>query len=151
MPALIEAHKISSKAARAGFDWPGTEDILEKLDEERFELLEHVRQIPDDAKAQPGLGIAGAGRSQIPETLHTGIEEELGDMLFVMVNLARHLGVDCESALRKSNRKFRRRFQSMEERLQERGGALEQPSMEELESLWQQAKRDERETARWPK
>jgi nucleoside triphosphate diphosphatase len=145
MPALIEAHKISSKAARAGFDWPDADGILEKLDEEVMELREHLRQIPGAAKGESGKGMAGAGRPQIPATLHTGIEEELGDMLFVMVNLARHLGVDCESALRKSNRKFRRRFQSMEERLHARGEALDQSSLEELESLWQQAKRDERE------
>jgi nucleoside triphosphate diphosphatase len=147
MPALIEAHKISSKAARTGFDWPDAEGILEKLDEEVVELREHLHQIPNATKTQPGRGVAGAGRPQIPESLHAGIEEELGDLLFVVVNLARHLGVDCESALRKSNRKFRRRFQSMEDRLRARGETLEQSSLEKLESLWQQAKRDERETA----
>jgi len=147
MPALIEAHKLSSKAARAGFDWPDAHGILQKLDEETAELREHVREIPDAAKVQPGHGVAGSGRPQISEGLHRGLEEELGDLLFVMVNLARHLDVDCESALRKSNRKFRRRFQSMEERLRARGDTLDQSSMEELESLWQQAKRDEREPA----
>ena len=147
MPALMEAHKISSKAARAGFDWPDARGILEKLDEETAELREHVQKISPAEQSRPGQGVAGAGRPQIPASLHTGMEEELGDLLFVVVNLARHLGVDCESALRKSNRKFRRRFQSMEERLRAQGGALEQSSMEELEALWQQAKRDEREPA----
>ncbi len=145
MPALIEAHKLSSKAARAGFDWPDAQGILEKLHEETAELQEHVRAIP--AQARPGDGVAGAGRPEIPASLQAGMEEELGDLLFVVVNLARHLGVDCESALRKSNRKFRRRFQSMEERLRAQGGAMEKSSMEDLESLWQQAKRDEREPA----
>ena len=145
-PALIEAHKISSKAARAGFDWPNAEAVIKKLEEEVAELREHLREVPQE-QGSPGSGVAGSGRPKIPEALHSGLEEELGDLLFAVVNLARHIAVDCESALRKSNRKFRRRFQSMEEHLRARGGALEQTSLEELESLWQQAKRDEQESA----
>ena len=73
------------------------------------------------------------------------LEEEVGDLFFVLVNIARYLALDPESALRKTNRKFRRRFQWMEQRLQERGTAPESASMEELESLWQQAKQQEKQ------
>jgi len=76
--------------------------------------------------------------------LQTRLEEEVGDLFFVVVNIARYLSVDPESALRKTNRKFKRRFQSMEERLNESGRSPDQASMDELESLWQQAKREEK-------
>ena len=147
MPALMEAHKISACAARAGFDWPDVDGVLAKLDEEVGELREQVRQIPDSTTGGPGSGTAGSGQPRVTESQHAGIEEELGDLLFVVVNLARHLSVDCESALRKANSKFRRRFQGVEQRLRERGAGLAQVPMEDLESLWQQVKRDERETA----
>ena len=91
--------------------------------------------------------MAGSGRQSIPEELQANLEEEVGDLFFVMVNIARYLSVDPESALRKTNRKFKRRFQWMEERLQETGRTPEQVPMEELESLWQQAKRQERNNA----
>ena len=81
----------------------------------------------------------------IPEALEAKLEEEVGDLFFVLVNIARYLSVDPESALRKSNRKFRRRFHWMESRLHASGRSAEEASMEELESLWQQAKAQERE------
>jgi len=149
-PALIEAHKISSKAARAGFDWPDPEAVIEKLEEEVAELREHLHHLQKQVLPQegrPGSGVAGSGRAKIPEALNAGIEEELGDLLFVVVNLARHLAVDCESALRKSNRKFRRRFQAVEDGLRAQGRDLPGSSIEEMESLWQKAKRAERESA----
>ncbi len=89
--------------------------------------------------------MAGAGRQQIPELLQTRLEEEVGDLFFVMVNLARYLSLDPESALRKTNRKFKRRFQWMEKRLSETGRTAAQATMEELESLWQQAKLQEKQ------
>ena len=90
-----------------------------------------------------GLGVAGSGRQQISEDLRSRLEEEVGDLFFVLVNIARYLTLDPESALRKTNRKFRRRFQYMEQRLYEAGKTPEGVSMDELESLWQQAKKQE--------
>src|SRR5213075_31245 len=99
---------------------------------------------------QPGpqpsaRGIAGSGRQPIPEQLRARLEEEVGDLFFVLVNIARYLSLDPESALRKTNRKFKRRFQWIEEQLRTSGRGPEQSGMEELESLWQQAKQKERD------
>ena len=80
----------------------------------------------------------------MPEELQARLEEEVGDLFFVLVNIARYLSVDAESALRKTNRKFKRRFQWMEERLHESGRTPDQAAMEELESLWQRAKKQEK-------
>ena len=144
MPSLLEAHKLSSRAAQMGFDWPDMEGLFEKLSEETAELKEHLREFPAPGPRPEGRGIAGSGRQTIPEDLQQRLEEEVGDLFFVLVNISRYLAVDPESALRKTNRKFRRRFQWMEERLRKQGTALESASMNELESLWQQAKREER-------
>jgi uncharacterized protein YabN with tetrapyrrole methylase and pyrophosphatase domain len=84
--------------------------------------------------------MAGSGRVPVPDDLRLRLEEEVGDLFFVLVNIARYLAVDPESALKKTNRKFKRRFRWMEARLRESGRKPEQASMEELESLWQQAK-----------
>jgi MazG family protein len=144
MPALLEAHKLSSRAAQVGFDWPNIESLFEKLQEEVAELREHLRGFPAPGPHPEQRGVAGSGRQVISEDLHQRLEEEVGDLFFVLVNIARYLSLDPESALRKTNRKFRRRFQWMEQRLHERGTIPERSSMEELESLWQQAKRQEK-------
>jgi nucleoside triphosphate diphosphatase len=133
MPALLEAHKISSKAAHVGFDWPTVQGLFEKLSEETRELQEHIDPLPAEA-LQP------ANRSKIPEELRGRLEDEVGDLFFVLVNIARYLAVDPESALRKTNRKFRRRFGWLEERLHAQGKKLEECNLEEMETLWQQAK-----------
>lgn len=146
MPALLEAHKLSSRAAGVGFDWPNVEGLFEKLREETAELREHLRNFPPPGPRPQGRGVAGSGRTVIPEQLQERLEEEVGDLFFVLVNIARYLSVDSESALRKTNRKFRRRFRRMEERLHARGGSAEEASITELESLWQQAKAEERES-----
>jgi len=143
MPSLLEAYKLSSRAAQVGFDWPNVEGLFEKLQEETVELSEQLKDFPEPGPRPQGHGVAGAGRQQIPESLQGRLEEEIGDLFFVMVNLARYLSVDPESALRKTNRKFKRRFQRMEERLFETGRTAAQATMEELESLWQQAKLQE--------
>ena len=132
MPALLEANKISSKAAHVGFDWPDIHGLLDKLKEETEELAEHAQHVPPG-----GLKTRGA---KIPEALHARMEDEVGDLFFVLVNLARYLSVDPESALRKTNRKFRRRFGWLEEQLRKQGKTLEQANLEEMETLWQQAK-----------
>jgi MazG family protein len=143
MPSLLEASKLSSRAAQAGFDWPNVEGLFDKLTEETNELREELREFPAPGPRPQGLGIAGSGRTAVPENLQARLEDEVGDLFFVLVNIARYLSVDPESALRKSNRKFKRRFQWLEARLHESGRSADQAPMEELESLWQQAKAEE--------
>jgi MazG family protein len=144
MPSLLEAHKLSSRAAQIGFDWPDMEGLFEKLAEETRELRQLLQEFPAPGPRPEGRGVAGSGRQIISEDLHVRLEEEVGDLFFVLVNIARYLAVDPESALRKTNRKFRRRFQWMEQQLHERGTDPGKVSMDELETLWQQAKRQEK-------
>jgi len=141
MPALLEAHKLSSRAAHVGFDWPEIGGLFEKLEEEAGELKEELRELPAPP-APAGRGVAGSGRPRIPEELRHRIEEEVGDMFFVLVNIARYLSLDPESALKKTNRKFKRRFQWMEEQLRVSGRTPNDATMDELESLWQKAKQN---------
>jgi nucleoside triphosphate diphosphatase len=133
MPALQEAHKISSKVAHVGFEWPDVAGLFDKLAEETRELQHYIDDLPTGA-------LKTADRSQIPEEMRGKLEGEIGDLFFVLVNLARWLSVDPESALRKTNRKFRQRFGHLEEELRRRGKTLEQSNLEEMETLWQQAK-----------
>ncbi len=117
LPALSRAEKLQKRAARAGYDWPDMEGVLDKLDEELAELREAVTQGRRDE-----------------------IENELGDILFTIVNLARHLKVDPEKALRKANDKFSRRFRLAESMARDGGDALEDLSAAELDILWKTAK-----------
>ena len=142
MPALMEAYKLSSRAAHVGFDWPEIEGLFAKLEEETMELREELKVVP--VKGPSGMGIAGSGKPQVAPELRERLEDEVGDLFFVLVNIARYLSLDPESALRKTNRKFKRRFQWMEERLRDGGRAPQQASMDELETLWQQAKQQEK-------
>jgi len=146
MPALMEAYKLSSRAARVGFDWPEIDGLFSKLEEETEELREELKAVPAlHSKLQSaGKGIAGSGKPQVPSELRERLEDEVGDMLFVLVNVARYLSLDPESALRKTNRKFKRRFQWMEERLRASDRTPQQASMDELETLWQEAKQQEK-------
>ncbi len=116
-PALMEARGIASKAAKVGFDWENVDQVFEKMREELDELA-HARTSASQAE----------------------VEDEIGDLLFVIVNIARFLEVDPEQALRKTNAKFRRRFAYLEDRLRERGKTPSESSIEEMEALWQQAK-----------
>jgi MazG family protein len=143
MPSLLEAHKLSSRAAQVGFDWPEIDGLFEKLSEETAELRRDLQEFPAPGPRPEGRGVAGSGRQVVPEDLRVRLEEEVGDLFFVLVNIARYLVLDPESALRRTNRKFRRRFQWMEERLHANGTTPEQAPMGELESLWRQAKRQE--------
>jgi tetrapyrrole methylase family protein/MazG family protein len=118
LPALVEATQLTTRAAGVGFDWPNTEQALEKLDEEMRELAEARRG------GDPGR-----------------VEGELGDLLFVLVNLARFLKVDPEQALRRTNRKFRERFGYVESALKASGRAPAEASLEEMDALWNEAKR----------
>ena len=145
MPALLEAYKLSSRAAQAGFDWANIEGLFDKLHEETVELRQHLKEFPAPGPRPQGRGVAGSGRQNIPAELQARLEEEVGDLVFVLVNIARYLSLDPESALRKTNRKFKRRFQWMEERLRETGRTPDQTTMDTLESLWQQAKHEEKQ------
>lgn len=144
MPALLEAHKLSSRAARVGFDWPEIAGLFDKLSEETRELQDELQRLPAPAISS-AEGVAGSGKPQVPEQLRQRLEEEVGDLFFVLVNIARYLSLDSESALKKANRKFRRRFQWMEEQLQVSARAPQDANIEELESLWQKAKAETKE------
>ena len=143
MPALIEAGKLSSKAARVGFDWRNAAELIEKLREETRELEQEITHLPIRHPGSTGTGDAASGSPQLPHDLRVRMENELGDLFFVMVNLARHLSLDSESALKQANRKFRRRFEQMERAVAVRGKTLDQLSPDELESLWRDAKKQE--------
>src|SRR5207249_4777311 len=106
MPALLEAHKLSSRAAHVGFDWPNIEGLFEKLAEEISELRSQLERFPQPGPQPSARGFAGSGRQPIAEQLRARLEEEVGDLFFVLVIIARYLSLDPESALKKTNRKF---------------------------------------------
>lgn len=116
-PALLEGLKISKKAAKVGFDWENAEQIFEKLDEEVGELKDAIEKNDKEE-----------------------ISEEIGDLLFVIVNLARKLGVEPETALKKTNRKFRKRFAFIENELKAQKKSFEDSNLEEMDALWNKAK-----------
>ncbi|MGJ8627788.1 MAG: nucleoside triphosphate pyrophosphohydrolase [Sulfitobacter sp.] len=121
LPALLRALKLQKRAARVGFDWPSTTDVITKITEEATELVE------------------------ARETLsQTEVEEEFGDLMFVMANLGRHLGLDPEAALRAANAKFTRRFEGVEARLAARGKTPIESDLAEMDALWDAVKADER-------
>jgi nucleoside triphosphate diphosphatase len=121
LPALVRAHKLQRRAAEVGFDWPEPQGVLAKVREEVDELAAEMAQ--------------GAGRERL--------EAELGDLLFAGVNLARHLGLDAEAALRGANDKFERRFKGVEQGLRDQGKTPEEASLAEMDALWEAVKRAE--------
>ena len=143
IPSLLEAFKLSSRAAHVGFEWPEMEGLFEQLREETDELRHEVAKLPQPV-GPPGRGVASArGGPPITEELRARLEDEVGDLLFVLVNIARYLTLDPESALRRTNRKFKRRFQWVEEQLHRAGGDIHHTSFENMERLWQASKRKE--------
>jgi len=118
LPALVEAQQIASRAAQTGFDWENARQVIDKLHEELREF--------EEARTRGN---------------REHLEDELGDMLFVLVNLARFVKVDPEQALRKTNAKFRQRFGYVEHKLAERGKTTRESSIDEMEALWQEAKK----------
>jgi len=118
LPALTRAAKLQNRAARVGFDWPDADHVLADVDEEFGELKHEM----------------ATGGS------HDRLEDEMGDLLFTAVNLARHLGVDPESALRRTNAKFEHRFRYVEDRLAEDGRTTGDASLEEMDGFWHDAK-----------
>lgn len=123
MPGLTQAVKLQKKAAKVGFDWPDTSLVIDKLNEEMLELSHEITKEPRDTSK---------------------IEDELGDILFVYANLARHLGVDPEAAIRRTNQKFRRRFGRIEELLSSDNKSFDEMDLAGLDQLWDQAKEEER-------
>ncbi len=144
IPALLEAFKLSSRAAHVGFDWPNIEGLFDKLREETAELRANLDDFPAPGPRPQGRGVAGSGKDRVPDELRGRLEDEVGDLFFVLVNIARYLSLDPESALKRTNRKFKQRFQWIEEQLAVSGRAPQEASMEELESLWQQSKQREK-------
>ncbi len=128
LPALLRAVKLQKRAARVGFDWPDAVGILDKIVEEVEELRHEL--------TQPGADAAHARARTM---------DELGDVLFALVNLARRLEIDPEAALRHTNQKFERRFRRIEETLATEGTALADAGLERMEALWQAAKAEEAE------
>lgn len=124
LPALMRAEKLTKRAARIGFDWPDVTQVFDKLDEEVAET-----------RAALASGDADA------------VEDEVGDMLFVLANLARKAGIDPETALRRANGKFERRFRAVEALLAARGRSPGEADLEEMEALWGEVKRAERQAA----
>ena len=133
-PALMEAHQLSTKAARVGFDWEKLEDIFQKLAEEIGELRAAIQ----------------THATSNTEADHTRVREEIGDLLFAATNIARHLGVEPEAALKLTNRKFRRRFGYIETKLREQNRKFDETTMDELEALWQEAKEQKAEDGKRP-
>jgi ATP diphosphatase len=121
LAALTRAAKLTTRAARVGFDWPDAEAVLRKLDEEIAEL-----------------------RAELPERNRARLADEVGDLLFVLANLARKLDLDPETCLRKANQKFSARFNAMEQAADSAGKALAEMSLEEMEAVWQEIKRIQR-------
>jgi MazG family protein len=128
LPALVRAIKLQNKAARVGFDWPSLAPVFDKLKEEFAELEVAIAAAP-----------AAAGERD-------KIEEEFGDLLFVAANIARHLKIDAEGALRAANQKFVRRFRRIEELLAAEGRTPAQSTLAEMDRLWDQAKAEERKS-----
>ena len=122
LPALMRAEKLTKRAARVGFDWPSTDEVFDKLHEEIGELQAELTETPDQDR----------------------VEDELGDMLFVMANLSRKLGVDPEVALRRANLKFTRRFHFIENELARDGRNAGQSDLQEMDGLWNEAKKAQR-------
>jgi MazG family protein len=126
LPAVMEAFQMTTKVSRVGFDWPSVPAVMEKLEEELGELRE----------------VAGTAATD-----HRRVAEELGDLLFAAVNVARLIGADPESALKAANRKFRRRFAFIEQTLSRRGRTPAEATLEEMEALWEEAKAGEKPSA----
>jgi ATP diphosphatase len=134
LPALLRAAKLGKRAARVSFDWPEAAGVREKLNEELRELDAAVSEKSSAALARV------PGDSSRDEVAHDKIAEELGDALFTLANLGRHLNVDAEDALRAANRKFETRFRHMEALARERGLELETLSPAQWDALWIESK-----------
>ena len=137
-PALLQAQKISRKAVAVGFEWETLDDVWDKVAEERAELEEAYAAAPKSADGKV-LSTDYATR----DPLVTAVELEFGDLLFVLVNIARKMGIDAEGALRASNEKFRKRFAKVEQGAWSEGRSVEDLTLAEMDAYWERAKEDE--------
>lgn len=142
-PALLQAQKISRKAAAAGFEWATVDDVWQKVAEERRELQEAYDDAPKTADGR--MVLEGDGASVAIDPRVAAAQMEFGDLLFSLVNVGRKMGIDAEAALRASNEKFRRRFALIEAAAASQGCAVEDFSLEQMEACWNQAKDKEGE------
>ena len=133
MPALMHAQKLQKACAKVGFDWPEVMPVLDKVREEVDEIAQEIHIASESESTESG---------DILPLNHDAIEEEIGDALFAMVNLSRHLKVDADTALRKASHKFAARFKGVEQLAREQGTELDTMSLEEMETLWQTIKRN---------
>ncbi|MCB4436080.1 nucleoside triphosphate pyrophosphohydrolase [Alteromonas sp. McT4-15] len=133
MPALMHAQKLQKACAKVGFDWPEVMPVLDKVREEVDEIAQEIHIALESESTESG--------DTLPLN-HDAIEEEIGDALFAMVNLSRHLKVDADTALRKASHKFAARFKGVEQLAREQGTELDTMSLEEMETLWQTIKRN---------
>ena len=140
-PALLQAQKISRKAVAAGFEWDTIDDVWDKVAEERAELQAAYDAAP---KTEDGRILREADNTNSTSAkLVSEAEMEFGDLLFALVNVARKMGIDAESALRASNAKFRRRFARVEDAARAEGRSIEDLTIDEMEAHWQHAKEEE--------
>ncbi len=138
IPSLMEAYQLGSRAAHVGFDWARFEDLLDKLQEEAAELRTVVAAALAEGETQ-------GDKKPLSALSHARLEDEVGDLLFTGVNIARFLRVDPESALRGTNRKFRHRFQWVERELRKAGRSPREATLAELDTLWERSKEIEKE------
>jgi len=144
-PALLQAQKISRRAVAVGFEWDTIDDVWDKVTEERAELEAAYAEAPKtpDGKVLPkDPGAYETAPAQVDPRI-AAVEMEFGDMLFAIVNVARKMGIDAESALRASNNKFRHRFAAVEDQARAMGRTVEDLSLDEMEECWQRAKQYE--------
>ena len=145
-PALLQAQKISRRAVAVGFEWDTLADVWDKVSEERCELEAAYAEAPKtpDGKVLPKDPGAYEMAPATVDPRIAAVEMEFGDLLFALVNVARKMGIDAESALRASNNKFRARFAKVEDQAREMGRNVEDLSLDEMEECWQRAKQYER-------
>jgi MazG family protein len=137
LPSLLRAHHIGVRCASVGFDWPHTSDVLAKIQEEVDEIRE-VMAARREVMASTSAAVTST--SAVERETHERLEEEMGDLLFSIANLSRKLGLEPETALRKANDKFTRRFEQVEKAVVDSGRALGDVPLEELEREWERAK-----------
>jgi MazG family protein len=146
LPAVLEAYQLTRRASHVGFDWDKYSDVLDKFEEEKRELESALRS-HEKSKAKRFSAAVSPASASLPAPISLNVEEEVGDLFFVAVNIARFLGVDPEIALKKSNRKFKSRFTWMESAAAKEGSRFADLPRERKEELWNEAKAHEREAA----
>jgi MazG family protein len=141
VPALLAAYRMTQKAAGVGFDWPNLDGVWAKVHEELAEL----KEVTDQLQLEPAEGDPAAGTAKEASKTKEAVREELGDLLFALVNLGRKLDLDPEAALAAANLKFRRRFGGVEEALERQGVLPGEATLQQMDALWDEIKQRERQ------